>query len=233
MPRDSQRRALRPLQQIKDIRRLAPVAGNAGLLGGFGSFLRRAGLLGRPPLLGRNVRAVCANTGPFLGSRLLGSRLGGGFFCNRGHCDLLGRGFRDHMNGSSAPEKQVNYAKYHDRGTAGDSAAVPRPLAQNGTLMAGNGGKLGRKQEEAIAALLTQRNLEEAARAAGIGTRTLIRWLKLPEFGKEYRKARREAVQQSVARMQQATGAAASVVLKLMTGPNVPAAVSFGQPSAF
>ena len=92
-------------------------------------------------------------------------------------------------------------------------------------LMAGHGEKLGRKQEEAIAALLTQRNIEEAARAAGIGTRTLIRWLKLPEFGKEYRKARREAVQQSVARMQQATGAAASIVLKLMTDPNVPAAV--------
>src|ERR1700676_2342768 len=89
----------------------------------------------------------------------------------------------------------------------------------------GHGSKFGRKKEEAIAALLTQRNIEEAARAAGIGTRTLIRWLKLPEFGKEYRKARREAVQQSVARMQQATGAAASVVLKLMTDPNVPAAV--------
>lgn len=51
--------------------------------------------------------------------------------------------------------------------------------------MAGHGAKIGRKQEEAIAALLTQRNIEEAARAAGIGTRTLIRWLKLPEFGKE------------------------------------------------
>src|SRR5450759_4078676 len=91
--------------------------------------------------------------------------------------------------------------------------------------MAGHGEKLGRKQEEAIAALLSQRNIEEAARAAGVGTRTLIRWLKLPDFGKEYRKARREAVHQSVARMQQATGAAASVVLKLMTQPNVPAAV--------
>ena len=91
--------------------------------------------------------------------------------------------------------------------------------------MAGHGEKLGRKQEDAIAALLTQRNIEEAARAAGVGTRTLIRWLKLPDFGKEYRKARREAVHQSVARMQQATGAAASVVLKLMTDPNVPAAV--------
>ncbi len=91
--------------------------------------------------------------------------------------------------------------------------------------MAGHGEKLGRKQEDAIAALLSQRNIEEAARAAGVGTRTLIRWLKLPEFGKEYRKARREAVHQSVARLQQATGAAATVVLKLMTDPNVPAAV--------
>ena len=91
--------------------------------------------------------------------------------------------------------------------------------------MAGHGEKLGRKQEEAIAALLVQRNVEDAARAAGVGTRTLLRWLKLPEFAQEYRKARREAVHQSVARMQQATGAAASVVLKLMTDPNVPAAV--------
>ena len=91
--------------------------------------------------------------------------------------------------------------------------------------MAGHGEKIGRKQEEAIAALLSQRNIEEAARAAGVGTRTLIRWLKLPEFGKEYRKARREAVHQSVARLQQATGAAATIVLKLMTDPNVPAAV--------
>ena len=91
--------------------------------------------------------------------------------------------------------------------------------------MAGHGEKLGRKQEDAIAALLSQRNIEEAARAAGVGTRTLIRWLKLPEFGEEYRKARREAVHQSVARLQQATGAAATIVLKLMTDPNVPAAV--------
>jgi hypothetical protein len=87
------------------------------------------------------------------------------------------------------------------------------------------GSKFTRKKEEAIAALLTQRNVEEAARAAGIGTQTLLRWLKVPEFVKEYRKARREAVHQSVARIQQATGAAASVVLKLMTDPNVPAAV--------
>lgn len=39
-----------------------------------------------------------------------------------------------------------------------------------------------RKQEETIAALLTQRNMDEAAKAAGISQRTLMRWLKLREF---------------------------------------------------
>ena len=53
------------------------------------------------------------------------------------------------------------------------------------------GSKFTRKKEEAIAALLTQRNVEEAARPAGVGTQTLLRWLKVPEFVKEYRAARR------------------------------------------
>jgi hypothetical protein len=91
--------------------------------------------------------------------------------------------------------------------------------------MAGHGEKFGRKQEEAIAALLSQRNIEEAAKVTGVGVRTLLRWMKLPEFGKQYRKARYEVVQQSVARMQQATSYASSVALKLMADPNVPAAV--------
>jgi hypothetical protein len=56
--------------------------------------------------------------------------------------------------------------------------------------MAGHGSKLDRKQEEAIAALLTHRNIEEAAGAAGIGARTLLRWLKIPEFQAAYRQAR-------------------------------------------
>src|ERR1700674_83633 len=87
------------------------------------------------------------------------------------------------------------------------------------------GSKFTRKKEEAIAALLTQRNVEEAAHAAGIGTQTLLRWLKVPEFQAAYREARWEAVCQAVARMQQATGAAGLTILKLMTDPNVPAAV--------
>ena len=84
---------------------------------------------------------------------------------------------------------------------------------------------LGRKQEDTIAALLTQRNIEEAAHSAGIGTRTLLRWLKLPEFQKAYREARRAAFGQAIARLQQGTSAAATTLLKLLIEPNTPASV--------
>jgi hypothetical protein len=91
--------------------------------------------------------------------------------------------------------------------------------------MTGHGAKFGRKQEEAIAALLSHRSIEDAAQAINVAPRTLLRWLQVPELRAAYLKARREAVGQSIARMQQATGAAAITVLKLMTDPNVPAAV--------
>ena len=91
--------------------------------------------------------------------------------------------------------------------------------------MAACGSILGRKQEDAIAALLTQRNVEEAARAAGIGTRTLLRWLQLPEFQAAYRQARREVFAQAVARLQQGASAAATTLLKTMIDTNTPASV--------
>src|SRR5512141_476538 len=89
--------------------------------------------------------------------------------------------------------------------------------------MVGHGAKFTRKKEEAIAALLTQRNVEEAARTAGIGTQTLLRWLKIPEFQAAYRDARRAAFSQSIARLQQASSAAATTLLKIMLDVNAPA----------
>ena len=89
--------------------------------------------------------------------------------------------------------------------------------------MVGHGTKFGRKKEAAIAALLSQRNIEDAARVAAIGTNTLLRWMQVPEFQTAYRKARRDAVSQSTARLQQATGAAASTLLKIMVDQNTPA----------
>src|SRR4051812_36613528 len=91
--------------------------------------------------------------------------------------------------------------------------------------MAARGSTLGRRQEDAIAALLTQRNIEEAAKAAGIGARTLMRWLKDPGFQKAYREARREAFGQSIARLQQGSAAAATTLLKLLIDTNTPASV--------
>jgi hypothetical protein len=79
--------------------------------------------------------------------------------------------------------------------------------------MIGHGAKFGRKKEEAIVALLTQRNIEEAAKSIGIGTQTLLRWLKVPEFEKAYREARRAAFGQATARLQQSTSAAVSTLL--------------------
>ena len=62
--------------------------------------------------------------------------------------------------------------------------------------MVGHGAQLGRKMDAAIAALLTHRSIEEAAKATGIGTQTLMRWMKLPEFDSAYREARRDAFRQ-------------------------------------
>ena len=89
--------------------------------------------------------------------------------------------------------------------------------------MTGHGTQFSRKMEAAVAALLTQKNQEEAARATGISVATLLRWQKLPEFQKAYREARRAAHGQSIARLQQASGAAVSTLLKIMVDQNAPA----------
>ena len=82
--------------------------------------------------------------------------------------------------------------------------------------MAVNGSKLTPKQEQAILALLTNQGVDNAARAVGIGPRTLYRWMNEPLFDKAYLKARRDAFGQGTARLQQASGAAVSSILKIM-----------------
>jgi transposase-like protein len=91
--------------------------------------------------------------------------------------------------------------------------------------MKGHGAKFARKQEEAIAALLTQRNIDEAAKAIGVAPNTLLKWMKLPEFQASYREARRAPFGQAVARLQQGTSAAATTLLKALVDPGTPASV--------
>ena len=91
--------------------------------------------------------------------------------------------------------------------------------------MTGHGTKFARKKEDAIVALLTQRNVEDSARQVGIDAKTLLRWLKIPEFQAAYLAARRTAYSQAVARLQQGTSAAATTLLKTMIDPSTPASV--------
>src|ERR1022692_2410009 len=70
-------------------------------------------------------------------------------------------------------------------------------------------GKFGRKKEEAIVALLSQRSVDDAARSANVTPRTLYRWMKEPEFDAAYRAAKRAAYGQAIARLHQGSGAAA------------------------
>ena len=90
--------------------------------------------------------------------------------------------------------------------------------------MAGFCTKLGRKKEAAILALLTSRNVEEAALQADVGARTLYRWLKEPEFDAAYREAKRAAFSQAIARLHQMTTAAVTTLGKVMVEPNTPPA---------
>ena len=90
--------------------------------------------------------------------------------------------------------------------------------------MTGHGAKFGRQKEQAILALLSERNIEGAARATGIGTTTLKRWMQNPEFQAAYLKARQDAYGQGIARLQQNSSAAAATLLKIMIDENAPAA---------
>jgi transposase-like protein len=90
--------------------------------------------------------------------------------------------------------------------------------------MTGHGAKFGRKKEEAIVALLTHRTIEEAARSIGVDPKTLLRWMKEPEFDKAYRAAKRAAFGQSIARLHHLSSAAVSTLGKIMLDSATPPA---------
>jgi transposase-like protein len=112
----------------------------------------------------------------------------------------------DHIHHSSGEHRQANHESF-------------RKEAQ----MKGHGSKYGRRKEDAIAALLSQRSIEEAARSIGTSQKTLLRWMKLADFKVAYNDARGHMMGQSNARLQQATSPAVTTLLKLMVSPDAPA----------
>ncbi len=90
--------------------------------------------------------------------------------------------------------------------------------------MTGHGEKISRKTEEAIAALLTHATVAEAAQAIGASESTLSRWLKRDDFQEQYRHARREAVNQAIAGLQQGAGEAVQTLRTVMKDATLSAA---------
>lgn len=73
-----------------------------------------------------------------------------------------------------------------------------------------------------MVALLQHPTIEKAAAAVGVSGVTLWRWMQTEEFQQAYRKARREAFSQSLARLQHAASAATATLLKIMVDREAP-----------
>jgi hypothetical protein len=83
-------------------------------------------------------------------------------------------------------------------------------------------GELSPRQERAIAALMTEQTILRAAQVAGVGERTLHKWLDRPNFAAEYRRVRREAFRQAVGMSQRFASAAVATLAKVMADPQSP-----------
>ncbi len=90
--------------------------------------------------------------------------------------------------------------------------------------MPGHGSQFELKMDEAVLALLTARNTEEAADKIGVSASTLLRWQKEPEFQAALREAKRLSFAQSMARLHQMANAAITTLGKVMIDPTTPPA---------
>ncbi len=77
--------------------------------------------------------------------------------------------------------------------------------------------KLPRKADVAIAALLSQPTMAEAAKEAGVSETTLWRWLQSPDFQSKYKEAQRCVVDSSLGKLQAATSEAVHTLRRNLT----------------
>src|SRR4051794_2159704 len=94
--------------------------------------------------------------------------------------------------------------------------------AREGTMV-GHGQKLSRKQEALIAALLTQPTRAKAADAAGLSAATVGRWMHDAGFQAAYAEARRQALGEVLAYVQQSMMGAVAVLRAKMLAKDSPA----------
>ena len=89
--------------------------------------------------------------------------------------------------------------------------------------MPGHGEKKNRKQEAAVAALLSHATLSQAASAIGIDESSLRRWLQDPAFKQRYYQARADLLQHSLGHLAEGLVEAAIVLRVIMRSSETPA----------
>ncbi len=82
------------------------------------------------------------------------------------------------------------------------------------------------KQEKALAALLTEKDIRSAAVKAGVSEATVFRWLAEDDFKAEYRRLRRDAVEQAAAQIQQVSSEAVEALRKNLACGNPSAEIA-------
>ena len=82
--------------------------------------------------------------------------------------------------------------------------------------ISGHGQKYGRLKEQAISALMSCSTIEAAADQVGVDKSTLYRWMDRDDFQREYKRARREALTRSIARLQKASTEAVQTLQEVM-----------------
>jgi transposase-like protein len=86
-------------------------------------------------------------------------------------------------------------------------------------------GKLHRKKELAMLALLQKPTIAEAAKSVGVGEATLYNWLRDEDFQKSYRALKQDIVGHSVTRLQKASSLAVDALVEIVQDKDKPSSV--------
>ena len=89
--------------------------------------------------------------------------------------------------------------------------------------MPGHGEKQTRRQEQAIAALLTEDSLIKAAAVIGVNESTLRHWLRTPTFRTAYRQAREDVLQHALGAVSEGLGQGVTVLRQILRDGESPA----------
>jgi hypothetical protein len=80
----------------------------------------------------------------------------------------------------------------------------------------GHGCQLSRKCDLAVAALLSEPTLKDAAKKVGISDQALRKWLKIPEFAARVQEAQQQVFGHTLRRLQIESGLALDVIVKVL-----------------